>query len=193
MLTWVINKVTKVMEVVVLFSVGYVLTGEMPVSLLGMSLLVLANDFATMSIASDNVRSPESACAWNLAAVVRAAGVLGALFAVEDLALAALGARGLGLDAAATQTLVMYALVVNSQVRILSVRERGRAWASVPSAGMVVTSLVVTALFTALVLLGWAVPALPPAAVAVTLAVCAAGGLALDAAKVALFRRFHVE
>ena len=193
MLTWVINKVTKVMEVVVLFSVGYVLTGEMPVSLLGMSLLVLANDFATMSIASDNVRSPESACAWNLAAVVRAAGVLGALFAVEDLALAALGARGLGLDAAATQTLVMYALVVNSQVRILSVRERGRAWASVPSAGMVVTSLVVTALFTALVLLGWAVPALPPAAVAVTLAVCAAGGLALDAAKVALFRRFHVK
>ena len=49
---------------------------------------------------------------------------------------------------------------------------------------MAVTAALVTALFTALVLLGWGVSALPPAAVALTLAACCLGGLALDAAKV---------
>ena len=192
MLTWVINKVTKVIEVVALFSAGYALTGEMPVSLLGMSLLVFANDFATMSIATDNVEATDSPNSWNLRSIVAAAGVLGALFAAEDLFVGRLGGAALGLAPEATQTLVMYALVVNSQVRILTVRERGRAWASAPSAGMLVVAAAVTAGFTALVLLGWAVPAVPPAAVGLTLAVCCVGGLALDAAKVALFRRFHV-
>ena len=192
MLTWVINKVTKVIEVVALFSAGYVLTGEMPVSLLGMSLLVFANDFATMSIATDNVEATDSPNSWNLRSIVAAAGVLGALFAAEDLLVGWLGGAALGLAPEAAQTLVMYALVVNSQVRILTVRERGRAWASAPSAGMLVVAAAVTAGFTALVLLGWAVPAVPPAAVGVTLAVCCVGGLALDAAKVALFRRLHV-
>lgn len=192
MLTWVINKVTKVVEVVALFSAGYVLTGDMLVSLLGMSLLVFANDFATMSIATDNVHATDSPNGWRLRSIVAAAGVLGALFAAEDLLVAALGSGPLGLAPEAVQTLVMYALVVNSQVRILTVRERGHAWASRPSAGMLAVAAVVTAGFTALVLAGWAVPAVPADAVCVTLAVCAVGGLALDVAKVALFRRFHV-
>lgn len=192
MLTWVINKVTKVVEVVALFSAGYVLTGDMLVSLLGMSLLVFANDFATMSIATDNVRATDSPNGWRLRSIVAAAGVLGALFAAEDLLVAALGSGPLGLDPEAVQALVMYALVVNSQVRILTVRERGHAWASRPSAGMLAVAAVVTAGFTALVLAGWAVPAVPAGAVCVTLAVCAVGGIVLDVAKVALFRRFHV-
>ena len=189
MLTWVINKVTKVIEVVALFSAGYLLTGDMLVSLLGMSLLVFANDFATMSIATDNVEATESPNAWDLRSIVRAAGVLGALFALEDLVVAWLGASALGLDFAEVQTLVMYALVVNSQVRILTVRERRHLWASAPSVGMVSVAAVVTLGFTAVVLLGWAVPAIPPAAVALALGACLAGGLALDCAKVALFRR----
>lgn len=191
MLTWVVNKVTKVVEVVVLLAAGYALTGDMLVSLLGMSLLVFANDFATMSIATDNVRATTSPNAWRLRPIVAAAGALGALFAAEDLACWALGAA-LGLDAGALSTLVMYALVVNSQVRILTVRERGHAWESRPSRGMLAVAAAVLALFTALVLGGWVVPAVPPAAVAAVLAVCAAGGVLLDCAKVALFRRLRV-
>lgn len=86
----------------------------------------------------------------------------------------------------------MYALVVNSQVRILMVRERGHAWRSAPSKVMLIVSAAVTALFTAIVLLGWAVPALPPAAVVAALVTCALGGVTLDAAKAALFRHLHV-
>ncbi|MDD4369393.1 MAG: plasma-membrane proton-efflux P-type ATPase, partial [Oscillospiraceae bacterium] len=45
MLTWVINKITKVVEVVILFTVGFFWLQQSLVSLLGMSLLVFANDF----------------------------------------------------------------------------------------------------------------------------------------------------
>ena len=155
-------------------------------------LLVFANDFATMSIATDNVRATTSPNAWDLRSITAASSTLGALFALEDLLIAALGSFALGLDTAAAQTLVMYALVVNSQVRVLTVRERGHFWESAPSTGMLVVAVVVTALFTALVLLGWIVPELPPAAVTATLSICVVGGLALDAAKTALFRRFEV-
>ena len=193
MLTWVINKVTKVMEVVVLFTAAYLLLGEMPVTLLGMSLLVFANDFATMSIASDHVVATDSPNAWDLRSIVAAASGLGALFALEDLAieLVALGPAGLGHEAAAT--LVMYALVVNSQVRLLLVRERGRLWASAPSRLVVCVAVLATAAFTAVAGLGWFVPAAPWPAVLATLAACTAGGLLVDRAKVALFRLFGVK
>lgn len=192
MLTWVINRVTKVVEGVVLFSAGFFLWGDMPVSLLGMSLLVFANDFATMSLATDNAEASRSPSSWNLRPIALAASVLGALFAVVDLVVAAVGSGALGLPWDSVQALVMYALVVNSQVRILMVRERGHAWHSAPSKVMLVVSAAVTALFTAIVLLGWAVPALPPAAVGAALVTCALGGVVLDATKVALFRRLHV-
>ncbi|MFU1722076.1 HAD-IC family P-type ATPase, partial [Bacillus velezensis] len=55
MLTWVINKITKVIEIIILFTLGFFWLKVSLVSLLGMSLLVFANDFATMSIATDNV------------------------------------------------------------------------------------------------------------------------------------------
>ena len=61
---------------------------------------------------------------------LRARGAL----ALEDLAIAAAGETLLGLGGGTLQTLVMYALVVNSQVRILTVRERRHLWGPAPSA-----------------------------------------------------------
>lgn len=191
MLTWVINKVTKVMEVVVLFTAGYFITGNMLVSLLGMSLLIFANDFATMSIASDNVTSTASPNSWNLSSIVKAASVLGALFALEDLLIAGTG-HLLGLTYDQICTLVMYALVVNSQVRILTVRERRHLWASVPSSGMLAVALLCTVGFTIISVAGIAVPAIPWQAAALTLGICLIGGLVIDLIKVQLFRIFGV-
>lgn len=192
MLTWVINKVTKVIEVVVLFTLGYVLTGSMPVTLLGMSLLIFANDFATMSIATDNVTATDSPNAWRLRPIVIAASILGTLFALEDLAIAWAGDAVFGLGADATATLVMYALVVNSQVRILTVRERNHFWSSCPSAGMGIVAIACIVGFTALVLVDAIVPAVSLPAVAGTLAACLVGGVVIDLVKYAVFRLLGV-
>ncbi|MCL4537957.1 MAG: HAD-IC family P-type ATPase [Nitrospirae bacterium] len=48
MLSWVINKVTKVIQFVGLLTIGFLWLHYIVLSLLGMSLLVFANDFVTM-------------------------------------------------------------------------------------------------------------------------------------------------
>ena len=193
MLTWVINKVTKVIETVVLFTLAYFLTGSMPITLLGMSLLVFANDFATMSIATDNVKATNSPNAWGLRPIVAAASGLGTLFALEDLAIWFLGTGVFGLSQDAACTLVMFALVINSQVRILCVRERGHFWASRPGIGMLLVALITIALFIALVVCG--IPVVPVSldVALLTCAICLLGGVVIDFVKVALFHLCNVK
>ena len=91
MLTWVINKITKVVEIVLLLSIGFFWLHDMVLSLLGMSLLVFANDFATMSIATDNVKSTDSPNKWNIKNITLASAILGLFFALEDLLIIFIG------------------------------------------------------------------------------------------------------
>ena len=52
MLTWVINKVTKVIQVIGLLTVAFFWFHDTVVSLPGMALLIFANDFVTISLAT---------------------------------------------------------------------------------------------------------------------------------------------
>lgn len=192
MLTWVINKVVKVVEVVALFTLGYAWSQRMLVSLLGMSLLVFANDFATMSIATDNVTSTASPNGWELRRIVGASSALGLLFALEDLAFALVGHYVLGLGAEELSTLVMLVLVFNSQARILTVRERRHLWSSRPSAGMAVVAAATCAGFCALSVAGVGVAPIGAPVALGALGACAAGAVLLDLVKYALFRLFRV-
>ena len=66
MLTWVINKVTKVIQVIGLLTIGFFWFHDLVVSLLGMTLLIFANDFVTMSLATDNVTYTANPNKWNV-------------------------------------------------------------------------------------------------------------------------------
>ena len=66
MLTWVINKVTKVIQVIGLLTIGFFWFHDIVVSLLGMTLLIFANDFVTMSLATDNVKYTANPNKWNV-------------------------------------------------------------------------------------------------------------------------------
>ena len=66
MLTWVINKVAKVIEFVVLLTIGFFWLHNILLSLLGVSFLVFANDFVTMSLATDNVKHTSNPNKWNV-------------------------------------------------------------------------------------------------------------------------------
>ncbi|MFK5280097.1 plasma-membrane proton-efflux P-type ATPase, partial [Lacticaseibacillus paracasei] len=124
MLTWVINKITKVIEIIILFTLGFFWLKVSLVSLLGMSLLVFANDFATMSIATDNVQSTAGPNQWRLGPLTAASGVLGLWFALVDLVIVWLGLNLFHLSLPVLQTAVLISLVFNSQFRLLIVRER---------------------------------------------------------------------
>mgnify|MGYP000955464438 CR=1 FL=1 len=193
MLTWVINKITKVVEVVVLFTAGYFWLHEMLVSLLGMSLLVFANDFVTLSIATDRVVSTASPNSWRMKNIVSASSVLGVLFALEDLLVVRIGLFRFHLPYPALCTLVLLSLVFNTQFRILIVRERRHFWSSMPGGKLLFINLATIAGFALLGALGGGiVPALPWAQIAALLGIAALFMAAVDWIKYGLFRIFRI-
>lgn len=140
MLTWVINKVTKVVEFVGLLTLSFFWLHEMVLSLLGMSLLVFANDFVTMSLATDHVAHTSNPNRWNVKNITLASLIPGLLLVAEGLIVILIGIKYFGLEWEKLRTLVMLNLVFNSQFRVLIVRERRHFWSSLPGRELLILS-----------------------------------------------------
>ncbi len=192
MLTWVINKITKVVEVVVLFSVGFLWTKNIVISLLGMSLLVFANDFVTMSIATDNVEATGSPNIWDMRNLIKASVLLGVFFALVDLIIIYIGLNYFSLDFNRIQTLVMLSLVFNTQFRILMVRERGHFWSSIPNMYLLGINILAIIVFIFVGSLGIFVPPLTLSQVLITLGITFVLMIILDFIKYYIFRWFKI-
>lgn len=190
MLSWVINKITKVLSFVGLLTVSFFWLKELPISLLGMSLLVFANDFATMSLATDNVLHTPKPNHWEVRSITLAAIIPGFFFMLQGLGAIALGLYGFHLKMPELGTLVLLNLVFSSQFRILIVRERGHFWESMPGTALIRTSIGVIAVFSALGIFGILMPALPAAKVLLILGYSALCSIATDFPKVYAFRHF---
>lgn len=191
-LTWVINKITKVVEVVVLFSVGFFWTKNIVISLLGMSLLVFANDFVTMSIATDNAESTDSPNIWDIKNLIKVSFLLGVLFALVDLIMVYIGLNYFHLDFIRIQTLVMLSLVFNTQFRILMVRERNHFWSSLPNKHLLMINILAIIVFVLIGSLGIFVPALLLSQVLTILGINFFLMIILDFAKYYIFRLFKI-
>ena len=87
-------------------------------------------------------------------------------------------------------TLLLLNLVFGSQFRVLTMRERGHFWESMPGTALIGTSVAVLVLFSALGILGFLVPAISVAQVAAILGYTALCSIATDFPKVYAFRRF---
>lgn len=192
MLTWVINKITKVVEVVVLFTVGFFWMHDVVISLLGMSLLVFANDFVTMSIATDNVKSTVFPNKWEIKNITLASFVLGLFFAFEDLLIMFIGQRYFQFELDKLQTLVMLCLVFNSQFRILLVRERGHFWSSVPNKNLLIVNILTIVGFALLGIWGIFIPGLVLNQVLIILGITIIFMMGIDFVKYFVFRLFRV-
>jgi len=188
MLTWVINKITKVVEVVVLFTIGFFLFHDVLVSLLGMSLLVFANDFITMSIVTDNVVSTDSPNHWNIRTITLSSFILGVFFAIEDLLLVFIGIHYMNLSFEKLQTLVLLSLVFNTQFRILIVRERKHFWSSYPNSKLVLLNILTVIGFSLLSISGLLMQSLLISQIAITLGVALMFMVLIDFVKFGLFK-----
>ena len=140
MLTWVINKVTKVIEFVGLLTVSFFWLHDIVLSLLGMSLLVFANDFVTMSLATDRVTYTPNPNIWNVRNITLASLVPGMLLVIEGMLIVLTGMKYFHLEWEKLRTLVMLNLIFNSQFRVLIVRERRHFWSSMPGRELLILS-----------------------------------------------------
>jgi H+-transporting ATPase len=189
MLSWVINKVTKVIEFVGLLTLSFFWLHEIVLSLLGMSLLVFANDFVTMSLATDNVKHTSNPNKWNVKNITLASLIPGMLLVVEGMIVILTGMKYFHLEWEKLRTLVMLNLIFNSQFRVLIVRERRHFWSSRPGRELLILSAATIIGFALLGIYGIFIPSLTLSQVLAVLGFSVLFTLGIDFPKYYLFRK----
>jgi H+-transporting ATPase len=190
MLTWVLNKVTKVIEFVGLITLSFFWLHDIVLSLLGMSLLVFANDFVTMSLATDRVTSTPKPNIWNVRNITLASLIPGLLLIMEGMLVILMGKSYFHLEWEHLRTLVMLNLIFNSQFRVLIVRERRHFWSSMPGRDLLLLSMATIIGFAFLCVYGILVPSLTSFQVLMVLGLSVVFTLGIDFPKYYLFRMF---
>ena len=190
MLTWVVNKVTKVIQFVGVLVLGFFWLHHIVLSVLGMVLLVFANDFVTMSLATDNVKTTKNPNIWNVKNITLASLVIGALLVVEGAAVIFIGTDYYHMDLGTLQTFVLLTLVFTSQFRVLIVRERGHFWSSRPGRELTLSSLATVIGFALLGIYGVILPPVTLAQVLLVLGFSAIFTLGVDYPKYYAFGKF---
>ncbi|MEW6560366.1 MAG: plasma-membrane proton-efflux P-type ATPase [Pseudomonadota bacterium] len=140
MLTYTLNKVLRTLEIVIFLTFGLMLTGHFVISPLLIVLMLFANDFATMSIATDRVRPAALPQRWQVRKLMGASMVLAGLSLLFAAGLY-VWARAQGLGPAQLQTVVFLILVFGNQAGIYLLRSDGPLWQLAPSKWMAAASI----------------------------------------------------
>jgi len=192
MLTWVLNKVTKVIQVIGLLTLGFFWFHDTVLSLLGMALLVFANDFVTMSLATDNVEYTASPNEWNVRNITFASLVIGALLVVEGTAALFIGEYYFHMDFQSLRTFIMITLIFTSQFRVYIVRERKYFWSSFPGRALLFSTVGAIIVFALLAVYGLIFPPITPLQMLFALMFSALFTFAIDCPKYLAFRKFDL-
>jgi H+-transporting ATPase len=190
MLTWVINKVTKVIQVIGLLTIGFFWFHDIVVSLLGMTLLIFANDFVTMSLATDNVKYTANPNKWNVRNITFASLVVGALLVVEGAVALFIGNHYFHLALEQLRTFTVLTLIFTSQFRVYIVRERNYFWSSRPGRELILATIGALVTFALLGVCGIIITPLTPYQVLFALGFSALFTVAIDFPKYKAFKKF---
>jgi H+-transporting ATPase len=191
MLTYTLNKIIKTVQIALFLSLGVMLTRTFIITPLLIVLLLFANDFVTMSIATDRVSFSSSPDRWHIGSLMRAGLALGSFTLVICFAIFLFARDALALSVPQLQTLVFLTLVFTGQGTVYLVRERQHFWNSVPSRWLMVSSVADIIVVSVLATHGLLMAAVPTAQVCGVLFACLLYLAGLDFLKVAILRRLH--
>jgi H+-transporting ATPase len=190
MLTWVINKVTKVIQVIGLLTIGFFWFHDTVISLLGMTFLIFANDFVTMSLATDNVAYTPNPNKWNVRNITLASLIIGILLAGEGAIALFTGSKYFHMGIDQLRTFMTLTLIFTSQFRVYMVRERRHFWSSRPGRVLIISTITATILFILLGIYGTFFTTISPYQVLFTLGLSLFFCLVLDFPKYFAFKIF---
>ncbi len=189
-LTWVLNKITKTIQSIGILVVGYFWLQSIVISLLGIVLLVFANDFLTMSLATDNTKHTTNPNKWNVKNVTSVSVILGVLLIMEGVIAIFIGINYFHLGLEPLQTFILLWLLFTSIFKIFIVRERKWFWNSRPGRELIITTVVAIVGFTFLGIYGIIIPALTLNQVLFILGYSALFIFLLDPLKYYIFKKF---
>jgi H+-transporting ATPase len=190
MLTYTLNKVIKTVEVSLFLTLGLVLTGAFITTPRLIVLLLVANDFVTMSIATDRVSFARTPDRWQISRLVTSAVALAVPLLGVSFTSLWIGRTYGTLDLPQIQTLVFVILVFGGQATVYLVRERRHFWSSRPSWWMIASSLGDIAIVSTLATRGWLMAPIPAWLVATMLGLSLAYLVGADVVKIRVFARY---
>ncbi len=132
MFTYIINKIVKSLEIIIFLSLGVILTGQLIITPLLMVLLIFANDFVTMAIASDHVSFSNKPEHWDMKKIMLAGCIIAALILILSFSIFFFAKDFLHLPLTQLHTLIFVMLVFTGQGNVYLLRERKHFWHSLP-------------------------------------------------------------
>ncbi|WP_175909007.1 HAD-IC family P-type ATPase [Burkholderia sp. BCC1640] len=192
LLTYTLNMLVKKIEIVLLLTVGLITLHRPLITPMIMIILLVTNDFLTMSLTTDRAEPAQAPQRWNMPRIVLAATLFGFGKLAFSACVIAFGAFEGHLAPSSILTLGFLAIAFGNQAMIYVLRSRKRVWSSMPSRWLLISSVVDVAIVCALALSGTLVTALPLQWI-VGVAVAASGfALVVDQLKVFAGRRLNI-
>ena len=193
LLTYTFNMLTKKIEIVLFLAIGLGLTGQAVMTPVLMVLMLLTNDFLSMSLTTDRASFAPSPSVWRMSGITRAALVLGVCKLGFSTGILAIGKFKLRLDPAELQSLAFVTLVFGNQALLYVLRERRHMWRSKPGPWVLASSVLDIGVVSVLSLTGTLMAAISVEIAAAVFLAAAAFAVVLDQIKVPVMRVFRIE
>ena len=191
MLTYTLNKIIKTIQVAVFLTVSFFIIRYFVTTPFDIILLLFANDFVTMSIATDNVRYSNSPEKWNVKSLVGSSGSL-ASFVILESFLVLLTGSILKLPQEQMNTFIFDMLVFSGLFTVFIVRERGRFWHSRPSKWMLAATAGDILVISVLSIFGILIPSISAIYVLIVLAITLTSMVVIDEFKSFIFKHYNI-
>jgi H+-transporting ATPase len=192
MLTYTLNKIIKTFQVGIFLSLGLVVAKALVLTPILIVLLLFANDFITMSIATDNVSFARKPDRWEIRTLMLAALALAIPTLVLSFAFLYVARNVLNLPLPQLQTLMFVMLVFSGQGTVYLVRERHHFWHSTPSRWILLSSAVDIVVVSLLANQGILMVAVPLSLVVLTLIAILIYLCLVDFLKIRIFAHLEV-
>ncbi|MGC9195465.1 MAG: plasma-membrane proton-efflux P-type ATPase [Syntrophobacteraceae bacterium] len=186
-ITYTLSMLIKKIEIMALLVIGFLLTGENPLTPLLMVLILFLSDFLTMSISTDRMGFSRRPNRWNTRGILLASIVIAVCKLAFSLGVFAYGHYVLRFPTRTLQTLTFATLIFSTQAAIFFLRERGHFWKSRPSLFLIGSSVFGMGATAILTLRGIFMPAISPSVLLATVTAGIVYFACLDWLKIWLF------
>jgi H+-transporting ATPase len=155
-----------------------------------MTLLVFANDFVSMTLATDNVKSTSNPDQWNVKNIILASLIPALFYVLGDIIVILIGINYFHLQWNELTSLIMLSFIFNSQFRVLIMRERKHFWSSLPGKGLLISSTSAIIGIALITLFGILIPSLNLSIILSVLGLSALFTFGIDFPKYYMFKKF---
>lgn len=190
--TYTLNSIIKKIVTVLFLIVGLIMTGNAILTPLLMVIVMIAGDFLSMSLTTDNVRPSPMPNAWHIGQLTMSGVIMGICLLAFCSGALAVGKFEMGFGIHELRTLAFIALVFGSQATLYAIRQRRHLWGSRPSLWLAVSSIADILIAATLAVGGIAMTPLPILVLVGALAAAATFGFVLDMLKIPVFRRLGI-